>query len=467
MASAASLRAWSWVHRWTSLVCTAFLLLLCITGLPLIFHHEIEHLLGAEVEAPPAPTGTPRASLDRVLAAAQAQQPGKVAQFVGADADDDRLWYVTLADSPRDTLAQVTLVVDARSAKVLAGPRPDEGFMHVLLKLHTDLFAGLPGTLLLGFMGLLLLLAIVSGVVLYGPFMRKLRFGSVRRHALRTRWLDLHNLLGIATLVWVAVAGVTGVVNTLAVPLVELWRIDQLADMVGSDTGPPLPGPRASLQASVEAAQALRPGMTPSLISLPGTEYTSSRHYGIFLRGATPLTARLLAPVLVDAQTGVPAGTRDLPWYVQALLLSQPLHFGDYGGLPLKVLWALLDLAAIVVLASGLVLWLRRRERPADAIGGREPSPAARVRESPPAQGHKATMASSGEPQDGSAARRPFGSLWAWPLVLGAASSGGLTAALLADGWWDLLSAAALAVPLAVAAACIARRPPATDRRPG
>ncbi len=26
------------------------------------------------------------------------------------------------------------------------------------------------------------------------------------------------------------------------------------------------------------------------------------------------------------------------------LLLSQPLHFGDYGGMPLKILWALLDL---------------------------------------------------------------------------------------------------------------------------
>jgi uncharacterized iron-regulated membrane protein len=33
-------------------VCTVFMLLLCMTGLPLIFHHEIDHLLGNEVEAP-------------------------------------------------------------------------------------------------------------------------------------------------------------------------------------------------------------------------------------------------------------------------------------------------------------------------------------------------------------------------------------------------------------------------------
>jgi uncharacterized iron-regulated membrane protein len=41
---------------------------------------------------------------------------------------------------------------------------------------------------------------------------------------------------------------------------------------------------------------------------------------------------------------------------MSALLLSQPLHFGDYGGLPLKIIWALLDIATIIVLASGLYL---------------------------------------------------------------------------------------------------------------
>lgn len=48
------------------------------------------------------------------------------------------------------------------------------------------------------------------------------------------------------------------------------------------------------------------------------------------------------------------------------LFRSQPLHFGDYAGLPLKILWALLDIAAIVVLASGVYLWLGRRRLSVD-----------------------------------------------------------------------------------------------------
>ena len=37
-----------------------------------------------------------------------------------------------------------------------------------------------------------------------------------------------------------------------------------------------------------------------------------------------------------------------MPWYCKALALSQPLHFGSYGGLPLKLLWAALTLLGLL-----------------------------------------------------------------------------------------------------------------------
>lgn len=65
----------------------------------------------------------------------------------------------------------------------------------------------------------------------------------------------------------------------------------------------------------------------------------------------------------MDARTGAFADLREMPWYNKALSLSGPLHFGDYGGLPLKILWALLDVFTIVVLVTGLYLWGVRRKR--------------------------------------------------------------------------------------------------------
>jgi len=362
---AKSIKQWTWVHKWSSLVCTAFMLLLCLTGLPLIFHHEIGHLLGTEVEPPPmsAEADRQRVSLDQVIRNAHALHPDRVVQFVSPDADDDRVLFVTLTPTPAPTDDFKSVAVDARNGQVLAQPKFDEGFMWIMFKLHVDLFAGLAGKLFLGFMGLLLLVAIVSGVVLYSPFMRKLEFGTVRRERRpRLKWLDLHNLLGIVTLVWAFVVGATGMINTWADLLIKYWQYDQLSHILQPYQGQPLvaAGERASVQKSVDVALAHAPHSKVSFIAFPGTAFSSPHHNTVFLRGNEPLTAKLLQPVLVDAKSNEITAAPAMPWYLTALLVSQPLHFGDYGGMPMQILWALLDIATIIVLGSGLYLWLKR-----------------------------------------------------------------------------------------------------------
>src|ERR1700755_2670568 len=83
--------------------------------------------------------------------------------------------------------------------------------------------------------------------------------------------------------------------------------------------------------------------MCIGFIAFPGTPFSSSHHFAAFMRGDRPLTSRLLKPILLDATTAEVADTRDLPFYLKALFVSQPLHFGDYGRMPLKIIWALLD----------------------------------------------------------------------------------------------------------------------------
>jgi uncharacterized iron-regulated membrane protein len=360
-----TLKTWTWLHKWSSLVCTVFMLLLCLTGLPLIFHHEIGHLLGTEVEPKLMPADTPHLRLDEILKTANARHPERIVQFASQADDNKDLWFVTLTLTPEPTDDFKSIAVDARTGEILDRPPVDEGFMWVMFKLHVDLFAGLPGKLFLGLMGLLLLIAIVSGVVLYAPFMRKLDFGEVRRNrSNRVKWLDLHNLLGIVTLVWALVVGSTGMINTWADLIVKYWQYSELSALLAPYKGQPtvaLEG-RASVQKSMQAAMAQAPGMTVSFIAFPGTAFSSPHHTTFFLRGDEPLTSRLLQPVMVDAQSGEVTAAPKLPWYLTALLVSQPLHFGDYGGMPMQIIWALLDIATIFVLGSGLYLWLKRRQ---------------------------------------------------------------------------------------------------------
>ena len=361
--SVKTFKAWYLVHKWTSLICTAFMLLLCITGLPLVFHHEIDDLLESHARPADLPAGTPLASLDRITAAVQKAQPGEHLMFLSWDRDDPALVFATTGKDPKANTDLHFFTLDSRTAEVLAKEgQNDPDFMQIIFRLHVDLFAGLPGMLFMGLMGLLFVVAVVTGIVVYGPLMKKLDFGTVRKQrSSRTKWLDLHNLLGIVTVTWALVVGGTGVINTWADLIFKYWQHDQLAAMVAPYAGKPVPEKLGSLQAAVDTAKKAAPGMAMRFVAFPGTNFSSPHHYAIFLHGSTPLTSRLLKPVLVDAETAEYTDSRDLPWYAATLLVSQPLHFGDYGGLPLKVIWALLDIVTIIVLGSGLYLWLSRR----------------------------------------------------------------------------------------------------------
>ena len=75
-------RRWYVVHKWTSLISTLFVLIACVTGLPLVFHHQIDRLFG--VQAAPGAAAAPP-SLDELLSTAREERPGMHPQLVTND----------------------------------------------------------------------------------------------------------------------------------------------------------------------------------------------------------------------------------------------------------------------------------------------------------------------------------------------------------------------------------------------
>lgn len=337
--------------------------MLCLTGLPLIFHEEIDALLEKEtvVKVPP---GAQQRPLDSLAVIAANMYPSEQVRYIFWDPEDRNkiMFDVSPApDAPPEKSKYV--VLNAFTGEVLAKPTTD-GLMDIILKLHTNMFMGIGGKLFLGIMGMLFVIAIITGIVLYGRIMKKFDFGMVRKYkSKRLHWLDTHNLIGIVTLVWASVVGVTGVINTLSDVVLFMWQQGQLKEMVAPYANQqPLKGPLSSIDNAVAIAEKTAPHMQPAIITYPGTIFSSKHHYAIFMRGKTALTARLLMPALIDAKTGAFTDARTMPWFVNTLFLSEPLHFGDYGGMPLKIIWALFDIATIVVLITGLYLWFARRK---------------------------------------------------------------------------------------------------------
>src|SRR5690349_18232071 len=137
-----------------------------------------------------------------------------------------------------------------RESKTFAGD--GARIMEIMLSLHRDLFAGLSGELFMGLMALLFVVAIVSGLVVYSPFMRRLDFGTVRMtRSRRLKWLDLHNLTGVTLAAWMAVVGLTGVINELSTPLFGLWQMTDVRALLA-----PFRGSTVATEAELSSPQA-------------------------------------------------------------------------------------------------------------------------------------------------------------------------------------------------------------------
>lgn len=368
-----TLRRWRWIHKWTSLLCTLFLLVFCLTGLPLIFADEINHWVNPEPAYAAMPADAPRASIDPMVEATQRLRPRDTVVGVSIDPDEPQVRInfapsLEAANADRGTIdwlafdARTGALIGDSTRAVVSFNRIDQ----VLVDIHARLLAGDAGLLLMGGMGLLFVLSLISGAVLYGPFMGRVPFGTVRRNrSVNVKRLDLHNALGVIGLSWMLVVGFTGVLNALNDPLFDHWQRTVAAVTARQDDEPVPPGTSlSSVQAALELSRKRLPGLIVAGIDFPGADLNSSdRHYMIWARGPTLATQQIFTPTLVDVVDGRLDAVLPMPWYLRAIEVSRPFHFGDYGGMPLKIMWALFDLLTIIVLVTGLQLWLRQHRR--------------------------------------------------------------------------------------------------------
>ena len=424
------MRYWYSLHKWSSLICALVMLMLCITGLPLIFHDELEDALDNR----PHLTARPSLyrNLDTLVAAATAEYPAYQPRWVIINNEKPEV-SVGLASPDNGKNPWITL--NAFTGKFITSPEtksPGKTALTWISRLHTDLFAGLPGQLFLGFIGLLFLLALVSGVIIYKPFTRFTAFGTIRAAGSpRQKFADLHKLLGIVALIWAVLVTGTGVLHTLSAPLYQHWQTLSVQSLLEPYRHQSPPNRFIPVQQAVATVRETLPGHRVAFLYFPNDHWGSPYHYMIFTTGATSYTTHWYTPALVDAATGQLTAVAAVPWYIRLLQLAHPLHSGNYGGLPLKILWAVLDVVTIGMIVSGSYLWLLRK-RPASPNISQQMLAVSEL---------SATKA----PQPQSTWQ-----IWKLPLLLGSLTVLGCMAALFGDGIWQGLSWLLLSLPLLI-----------------
>ncbi len=360
-----------WLHRWASLVATLPFLVLCVTGIVLIFHEEIDAALGV-VPTNAAPT---EARIVDCMNNVARDFPDQRVLSVGLDPEAHPGVFLVVVGPPQDTNFDRAKLAfyDLGTGHLLGDADPSKTFTGFILKLHAEWFLGPAGRLIGALIGLLVVASLLSGLVIYGPFMRKVAYGVVRRdRGARITQLDLHNIIGAVVLGWALVVAFTGFLLGFSQVAFGVWQYTDLAELRAAyaheepvDVRAP-PAPVAAVIGALEAKAP--PGWGVRSVLYPGTEFTTPRHYGVIMGGSDGLDARLLDVTLVDAATGLALRKVEMPAYLQALFLAEPLHFGNYGGFALKIFWTLCSLLTLFITANGAWLFFDRRRARALAV---------------------------------------------------------------------------------------------------
>jgi uncharacterized iron-regulated membrane protein len=356
--SPATVRAVLSGHGILGLAFAAIIYLVCLSGTLAVFVHDLERW---EQPAAPIVSRIDDAAIARALDAVRRQAPAGTTLYVSLPSADE-LGAAIVAYSPS---FEREWSVNAEGGLVeKATP-----FSEFILNLHIALH--LPrswGEFIVGLAGVALLSSLISGILAHPRVFKDafhLRLGGSRR----LQEADLHNRLGIWALPFHVVIALTGALlglSTLIVGVLAmlLYRGDT-AKVYGLFVDPPLavnaaPAPLPPLSTLLAEARRRAPDAPPHLLVIENAGRADARII------VTSERDRLLVPqdttsfdasgrVLKDQHPrDLVAGTRILGGIGQ-------LHFGWYGGLPLRILYGVLGLALCVVTSSGVTIWLARR----------------------------------------------------------------------------------------------------------
>lgn len=347
------------IHSWMGLIAGLGLLVIGLTGSILVFKGEIDMLLSPESTVIPD-RSKERLNHDEIVAAVQKNMPGHLVMGWkprytpgGADA-----MYIV----PKGATEGDKYYIDPTTGSSLGSMSSAGSFTDLALKLHYTLLGGHVGEALAGIFAAMLCLLGISGFWLYRSFWRTLfllRWGRT----IRIFCSDFHKMVGISSMIFNLILGFTG----------AWWNLSHMISHVFEDheeehEEQPINGPYYSSGISLEAMIATLseqyPNFTPGFIGFPYSEGDPVSLSGKF-DGQNFLRSDFNTRATFDPQTGtlkkvVPIHEQGAWDQIEASFI--PLHFGNFGGLAVKILWCLGGLTPAILSITGFIMWAKRKK---------------------------------------------------------------------------------------------------------
>lgn len=361
---------WFSVHRWLGLLLGAWFALVGITGSLLVYEDPIDEWLNPELltSAERGPALSPEQLLEKVNAE---QSLGRVERIRPPLAAGEvyRLTYRTT--NRRVSVQRIEAMFSPVSATLL-GTRPTEVIglsrpllMKTVYEFHRNVLLGATGSNIVGIAGFLLMASAITGLVVTWPRSAggwaKLLRVTFRANLTRV-FFDAHRATGAVFVVLLLLATITG--STLVYLNYVRDLVDVFSPVKSFPVVPFKPGPRsesAEFTRIMERVRSAYPQQTIIEVHLPFRQSGGYLFYmkrpgdehrlGDTIAWVDPVTSDILVERSDRTRS---AGETLMHWFY-------PLHSGTAFGSGGMLAMFLTGLTPVLLVFTGLWVWLRKR----------------------------------------------------------------------------------------------------------
>ena len=373
MKSETNKKLWA-IHNWVGLYVGLVIAILSVTGAFAVFIPEIDKLVHPDLL-----TVQPKAekvSLDSTFLSLQHAYPDYTFNSLELPQEENETWLFSFAKpSEAGGSERVQIPVNPYDGKELGEQNIPNSLAFFMRQLHVRLYVSSYGRQIVGLAGIALLISTITGFLIYGNFMKRQMFATIRRGKnLRIATADWHKAVGVSSLLFNFMIAGTGawlglqpvIMDWLDMRPPNTYQVESKPFSVEVDKALPLSFEKVLQRVNSEfpelAAERISPskdgsGTITVVGNIPGTVYEressklvlSKEHY--------------LLKYKFDPRA---ASTGDQFYYIQ-----EPLHFGDFGGLLLKFIYFVFGLTASALSITGFYIFLKRKESKRLKKGGK------------------------------------------------------------------------------------------------
>lgn len=356
------------LHHWVGLYTGILIGVLSLTGAVAVFIPEIDSLIVRHhYDAVSSLSTTGTQQFGQSINSLIRRYPDYSSLAINLPEKPGEVTRVDLIVQPQDgNFQRHDFFIDGGSDQIIGQRNHQNSLANYLRQMHVRLYDGYWGRQLVGIGGLALAIVAITGLLIYGNFMKKQTWPDIRKKAgMRIVMADWHKLLGISALAFNLVIALTGAwlglqpwlmrwfeistPNTFRAPIVMEAEVDKAIGINWDEVS--------------KATATNFPELQPRYF-VPSTNGSGT----ILVRGniAGLIYERDINFLLLSKKDYAPVfkyDVRDQPFAHKFYFIQEALHFGDFGGLLLKALYALLGLTSGFLSISGFVIYLFRRKK--------------------------------------------------------------------------------------------------------